>query len=80
MLTRKAFDGVLLLTVVTWGAILNSSAVEAQTPEDVIAQHPAFAEFVKQYPRDWEQRIHPRLRPIVAIQRINWKTRYRRRG
>ena len=30
---------------------------------------PEFAELARQYPADWEERVHPSIRPIIGLQR-----------
>lgn len=45
------------------------TAAQAAQPTDPVLQHPGFAVFAAQHPRDWEQRVHPRVRPIINWQR-----------
>lgn len=70
MFSRKFWHGILLLTLIAFGAMLSSSVVEAQGPQDPAFFDPSIAAFVKKYGKDWEKFVHPDLRIVIQFQRI----------
>jgi len=59
-----------LLLVVSVAAWVGYSAAASPPPSDPILCNPAWVKFVEQYPHDWEQRVHPKLRAVIAWQRL----------
>ncbi len=71
MLSHKFWQRALVFALILMGAMLSSSIVEAQTPEDPVLRHPLFAYFAKINGKDWERKgLHPLLQVWVKYQRI----------
>jgi len=70
MFPRKIWQSMSMLTLIAFGVMLCSSAVEAQGPEDFALRHPLFAGAAKKYGKDWEKNVHPRVQILLNLQRV----------
>ncbi len=54
----------------TSGKIACPTPSPAQLLADPVLFHPGLAKAARDYPEDWEQRVHPLVQPVVTWQRV----------